>query len=84
MTPRYRVEKREGVKGPAIPDDEPYMVIRAQDKLAVIMMDTYLAAYDSLPAGARDPRVIDELLTHRADLVAWQEANRGRCKYADR
>lgn len=80
--PRYVTHKREGVDGPPIPDDEPYMVIRAQDKLASTMLAFYLGLYGSLPDKDRDSAVTAELMEHMRKLNRWQAMH--PTKYADR
>jgi hypothetical protein len=81
--PRYLVRKADGVDGPPIPDDEPVLVIRAQDVLADVMMAAYLAHYQVLGA-YYDPAVVADLKVHRTALQAWQAAHADAIKVADR
>lgn len=67
---RYVVQKASGVDGPPIPDDEPVLVIRAQDRLAARMMRLYIDLYTLLPDYGDD--VVDELNEHLDALVEWQ------------
>lgn len=67
---RYVVRKADHVGGAPIPDDEPVLVIRAQDVLAVRMMRLYLDLYTLLPDHTDE--VVDELNDHLDDLVGWQ------------
>lgn len=80
--PRYIVSKAQGVGGNPIPADEPVLVIRAQDLLAVESMCNYIKAYDDLPNG--DPEVMADLGRHLSALIAWQAANPEKIKVADR
>jgi hypothetical protein len=80
--PRYVVIKRASIPGPPIPPDEPCIVVRGQDVLAVKIHDDYVALYQDLEGA--DPKVLEELEGHRAALVAWQEAHPDKVKVADR
>lgn len=82
MNQRYTVTKAPNITGPQVPDDEPVLVIRAQDVLAPEMMDYYLNRYLSLPTVMRDPAVVEELQSHRQALLQWQETH--PTKVADR
>ena len=77
---RYVVRKADGIGGAPIPEDEPCIVIRGQDRLALRMMDHYLAHYATVPLP--DSTVLDELRQHRDAIVAWQEEHPP--KWADR
>lgn len=87
--PRYIVTKAPGVDGPPIPDDEPCLVIRAQDVLAVPMLNKYIGLYvDMLTMqGLTDVQlsahpVLQDLLIHQTILREWQAKN--FVKVADR
>ena len=84
---RYEVRKADGVGGDPIPDDEPVLVIRAQDVLALEMLDDYMAAYCNLTGWSADDveasPVIARVAAHREALVEWQKENRHRMKVAD-
>lgn len=67
---RYVVEKAPGVDGAPIPEDEPCLVIRAQDVLAVRMMRLYIDFYTLLDDHQED--VVEELNDHLDRLVYWQ------------
>ncbi len=86
-TPRYLVSKAPGVGGDPIPESEPCIVVRAQDKLALLMIDQYLLLYETMfehgGTGA-DWRVIEELRDHRKEVERWQKDNHERVKMADR
>lgn len=70
---RYVVQKAPGVDGAPIPPDEPCIVIRAQDKLALAAIDSYLALYGAVfSVGLGDLRVIEELEAHRDAISEWQ------------
>ena len=77
---RYVVQKAPGIGGPPIPADEPCLVIRAQDILALSVMHHYLTKFVGL-TGA-DSRVMAELMSHRDAITEWQ-AEHG-AKVADR
>jgi hypothetical protein len=82
--PRYLVRKAPGVGGNPIPHDEPVIVIRGQDALAVLMLDLYVLLYMDTYRTRADRDVINELAQHRAHLVDWQHANVDKVKRADR
>lgn len=67
---RYVVTKAPGIDGPPIPPDEPVLVIRAQDRLAVRMMRLYIDFYTLLDDHGDD--VVDEMNEHLDALVMWQ------------
>lgn len=77
---RYKVTKAEGIDGPPIPDDEPCLVIRAQDVLCARMLLIYLESYAALPE--HDPQVLAELARHYAAVHEWQAEH--PTKLADR
>lgn len=79
-TARYVVQKASGVDGPPIPVDEPCIVVRGQDLLALEMLDHYLELYAEIEG--RDPAVWAELMLHRAAIVEWQQEHGS--KVADR
>ena len=81
---RYVVQKAPGVGGNPIPEDEPCIVIRAQDKLALSTIDHYLALWRALSSVAPgfDPQVLDELEQHRDAIEEWQREH--PVKFADR
>lgn len=64
-----RIQDRDGL----IPDDEPVLLIRGQDVLAVPMIDEYLDRYAEL-AGT-DASLIDVLEAHRERVEAWQRSH---------
>jgi hypothetical protein len=78
---RYLVQKAEGVTGNPIPEDEPCIVIRGQDRLALTMLDSYITYYSKY-CPAPDKAVVAELWDHRRTLVEWQTEHRP--KWADR
>lgn len=78
---RYVVQKAEGVGGNPIPEDEPCIVIRAQDKLALDMIEHYLDRY-GCDANPYDERIETDLRQHREAIVAWQTNHPP--KWADR
>ena len=78
---RYVVVKNADAEGDPIPDDEPVLVIRAQDQLAVEAMDWYLGRYEVQQGATAEVR--DRLLAHRAELVRWRNENSDRIKVAD-
>lgn len=82
--PRYRVTKAPHVGGPPIPDDEPCLVIRAQDPLAAYVLNAYLTAYRARYGAKRDLGVDRDLQAHADTLNAWQAAHPDRVKMADR
>lgn len=77
---RYVVRKADGVGGKPIPEDEPCLVIRGQDMLAVRMMRVYIDFYTLLED--YEDAVVDELNEHLDDLLSWQSAH--GVKTADR
>lgn len=80
---RYVVQKAPGIGGDPIPEDEPCIVVRAQDQLALGVIDYYLAIYRAILAhGAGDQQVLDELEQHRDAIEEWQVEH--RTKLADR
>lgn len=80
MDARYVVRKADGVDGPPIPEDEPCLVIRAQDQLAARMMRLYIDMYTLLDDHGDD--VVDEMNDHLDRLIEWQLTN--PVKTADR
>lgn len=69
---RYIVQKAPGVDGPPIPEDEPCLVIRAQDMFALDVMDFYLHhTANYLPLD-----VADELRDHRERLIEWRRTHK--------
>lgn len=81
-TPRYLVRKAPGVGGDPIPDDEPVLVIRAQDRMAIEMMQTYIERYQR--DSDHDPAVVRDLESHKRRLIGWQSAHPEKVKKADR
>jgi hypothetical protein len=79
---RYVVRKAEGVGGMPIPEDEPCLVIRGQDRLAPTMLRIYLDCYTCNPI--HDHAVVVELENHLHELVEWQWNNSDKVKEADR
>lgn len=79
---RYIVEKNPEVGGSSIPEDEPCIVIRGQDILAIPMLKLYIEFYKV--SDHVDYMVIKELYEHLGRLNAWQEYNAGIIKWADR
>ena len=83
---RYVIQKAPGIGGDPIPEDEPCIVVRAQDRLALSVIDYYLAAYRGLEAtlglGPTAGEVLEELEQHRNAIEAWQRNH--PTKYADR
>lgn len=77
---RYVVRKADGIDGAPIPPDEPCIVIRAQDRLALNAIDHYIDLYSHVPEASGD--VVDELEQHRDAIEAWQAEH--PTKYADR
>lgn len=77
---RYVVRKADHVGGAPIPIDEPVLVIRAQDVMALTMMDEYIERYEA--SGHAHQAVLDELRLHREALIDWQAEHRP--KWADR
>lgn len=70
---RYVVRKADGVGGNPIPEDEPCIVIRGQDVLALDAIDFYLREYQGLQQPS--PEVVAELRSHRQAIVDWQQAH---------
>ena len=83
---RYVVQKAPGVGGNPIPEDEPCIEIRAQDKLALGVIDHYLAIYRAICSHSAIPgagsEVIEELEQHREAIEEWQREH--PTKFADR
>lgn len=80
--PRYIVTKAPGVGGDPIPEDEPVLVIRAQDVISEPMLQKYIREYADLRNP--DPQVTAELQEHLTALVRWQDRHPERMKVADR
>lgn len=81
--PRYAVQKSPRIGGTPIPTDEPCLVIRAQDRMAPMMLSTYIERYKTA-APEPDQQVISDCLAHLEELILWQEANPDKVKWADR
>lgn len=79
---RYQVQKAPGVPGDPIPDDEPCLVIRAQDTLAPIMLQWYIDLYCTFETAQDEVR--EELLDHLRTLLTWQVDHAEKVKLADR
>lgn len=79
---RYQVQKSPGVGGHPIPDDEPCLVIRAQDVFAPVMMRIYMALY--IDVEEHDPEVMEELRDHLDKIQRWQGTHPLLVKLADR
>lgn len=79
--PRFTVQKAPHVGGNQIPDDEPCIVIRAQDVLAPSMMHKYIMVYSELEDAS--PEVIERLNDHFHALLRWQVENGDKVKVAD-
>ena len=82
---RYVVQKAPGVGGTPIAEDEPCIVIRAQDKLALASIDYYLTLYATITEAVGSPSapdVIAELYQHRHAIEEWQRTH--PTKLADR
>ena len=82
FTPRYIVDKAPGVGGHPIPPDEPCLVVRGQDRLAVNVLVHYITEYVQLPEA--DPAVVADLGAHLQALAQWQKENVHKIKMADR
>ena len=82
MNQRYTAQKRPGIGGPPIPDDEPFLVIRAQDVLAPLFLHNYIVKYSELEGAQSE--VIEELHDHLHELLRWQMENGDKVKVADR
>lgn len=81
FNPRYIVHKAVGVGGPPIPEGEPVLVIRAQDRLALPLLEHYIRLYETLAADY-DPQVVADLTDHLNALMQWQFHH--PTKWADR
>lgn len=53
-----------------IPDDEPVLLIRGQDGLALAIIGEYIDRYSRAADG--DPRVLEFLQEHTKRIAAWQ------------
>ena len=80
--PRYQVRKSPHVGGDPIPEDEPCLVIRAQDMLAPAALAWYIERYEALDHP--DPGVIEDLLATAAELERWRSEHPFSIKRADR
>jgi hypothetical protein len=80
MKMRYKVTKNYGIDGPPIDNNEPVLVIRAQDVLAPFIMLTYIEKYKELQG--YDDLVVKELREHLSEIIKWQLYN--PVKVADR
>lgn len=63
-----------------IPDDEPVIVIRAQDALACPLISAYFDLCERNEAGAGHRSAVEQTYTRFAD---WQEAHAGQVKTPD-
>lgn len=81
-SPRYIITKAPGIEGDPIPEDEPCLVVRGQDTLALTMLTTYRRLYEALPD--HDLTVANELRRHWSVLLRWQANHPDRIKTADR
>lgn len=81
---RYVVQKASWVGGEPIPPDEPCLVIRGQDVLAVEMLREYIRRYEGIATSTRQRPLIMDLHRHLLALMEWQDANPGKVKVADR
>lgn len=81
-TPRYIVTKAPGIGGDPIPPDEPCLIVRGQDTLALPMMTMYRKLYEAIPT--HDFDVANELRRHWSVLLKWQAEHPDRVKVADR
>lgn len=79
---RYTVQKSPGVGGAPIPEDEPCLVIRAQDVFAPVMLRIYSALY--IDVEEHDPEILEELKDHLDKVMHWQAIHPLRVKIADR
>lgn len=71
MAMRYVVHKAPHVGGPPIPEGEPCLVIRAQDRLAGWAIRSYIERYlEACPDP--DNAVIADLVEHRLLIDVWQ------------
>lgn len=82
--PRYVVRKAPGVGGEPIGEDEPVLVIRAQDPLAGEMLMHYFKLYVDEFGFDCDPGVLIDMAAHLQELQRWQQANSDKLKMADR
>lgn len=82
--PRYQVRKAPHVEGPPIPEDEPCLVIRAQDVNARQVLTRYISDYISYAYDQLDYGVVEDLVNHLRALTEWQRVNQGRMKWPDR
>jgi hypothetical protein len=78
--PRYVIQKAPGIGGSPIAEDEPCLIIRGQDILAIPMMNEYIRRYGEFQDA--DIEVWAELFEHRRALILWQQTH-GK-KVADR
>jgi hypothetical protein len=70
MKARYRVSKNYGIGGPPIENDEPILVVRAQDVLAPFIMLTYITKYKELVGFNNE--IVTELQEHLGEIIKWQ------------
>lgn len=80
-SPRYIVTKAPGTPGLPIPEDEPCLVIRAQDVLALAMMREYIRRATEIGVS---PEVMSELYGHEYRLETWRAENPSKIKLPDR
>lgn len=80
--PRYVVTKADGVGGKPILEDEPCLVIRAQDYLALAVMGFYIAEYAELSDATS--QVLGDLVDHWDALRVWRLVNVSAIKVAGR
>lgn len=80
--PRYLVQKAPGVGGDPIPEDEPCLVIRAQDIMALATLRTYIEYYSI--GRPWDYAVVVDLEAHLQALIDWQADHPDKVKWADR
>ena len=64
----------------SIPDDEPLIVFRAQDKMSLPMLEQYAA---SCREAGSPPRFMASLYRRMADFADWQATNRLSVKVPD-
>jgi hypothetical protein len=88
---RYIVSKAPHVGGPPIPGDEPALVVRGHDHLCLPTIDFYIDQYtkhlrklDPGTAALAAHEVLDELILHRRDILAFQARPGQLIKWADR
>jgi hypothetical protein len=79
---RYQVQKAPGIDGLPIPEDEPCLVVRAQDMLAPIMLQWYIDLYSTFEDSQDEVRT--ELQDHLRRVLAWQVDHADKVKLADR